>query len=1180
MPGLIATAFHLDTARLHRLLAARGWQGRFNPATLNRALDELRAGRVVALVHEPAGEAGGDCLRGVVRGSANGHYRCTIEFARDDAAAIPLRTHCTCTVQQECKHAAALLMFAGEHAPDTWPQAPTPLPPSRVREPAPTLAPALTPTFGSPFLGGRGTFGVSAIAPTPAPASDDSDDEEATDAADALVPLWDRWLQSLPAGDDDDGVSASGRRFGLLLGGDAEGRLQVAPVWLRPGRGKNIGWVDPKPLLPGENGPRPAPDAGWNADDLAALATLQPAPPLDSHGPHWSVVTSAAQERALRDLLERHPAFGERGGAPLQRGATLPLRLAWQDRADGSQVLNAGVESPEAARLLRGHSLWYVSTEGRRYGTVEGHRRVVEHVQRAPALEPERADDLRRRLSAGRGKARPRVGIIPVPHARGAIRRIDTTPVPVLTLRVVEFDLPGRHPSRGRARIGVALLQFDYDGHRVPPAPAGNVPIRVLRGDEVLDIQRDERKEERTLKRLEHENLVDAVQYAEDIGRRRHPFLADEFLLQPDQHRAPLAPEAWTGAISDLAAAGIRIEYGADFPRDDVVEIEEWYADISESGSAWFDVSLGVDLGGERVDLLPILRRLLVDPNFPMQPGKNEKPDASWRMPIDANRSIRLPLKRLRALLEPLLEWLQADNDGLRLHRTQADTLLRVGQAAGLPWRGDAALRERIEQLRQRDAAADAPPGFRAQLRPYQREGLAWLDFLADANLGGVLADDMGLGKTVQVLAHLLAEKQRGRMAQPALVIAPTSLVGNWRDEAARFAPDLRVLVVHGADRADEYERIADHDLIITTYPLLPRDRELWAAQQFSLVILDEAQAIKNARSQAAQVVREIPARRRLAMTGTPLENHLGELWAQFDAVEPGLLGNERSFSRVYRTPIEKHGDADKQQRLNRRIGALLLRRRKEDVLTDLPPKTDILRSIDLEGDQRVLYESLRLAQHARVQEVVQQRGLAQAGIVVLDALLKLRQVCCDPRLVKLAGARKVTESAKLDALLELVEVLRDEDRHVLLFSQFAEMLELIARALDERGIAFLRLTGDTPARQRTELVREFQEGRCTLFLISLKAGGVGLNLTAADTVIHYDPWWNPAVEAQATDRAHRIGQDKPVFVYKLICRGTVEEKIVALQSRKADLATAVLEGGSTQRLRFDETDLEELFGD
>jgi SNF2 family DNA or RNA helicase len=402
--------------------------------------------------------------------------------------------------------------------------------------------------------------------------------------------------------------------------------------------------------------------------------------------------------------------------------------------------------------------------------------------------------------------------------------------------------------------------------------------------------------------------------------------------------------------------------------------------------------------------------------------------------------------------------------------------------------------------------------------------------------------------------------------------------MGNWQAEALRFAPQLRTLLLHGSDRADRYDQIAHHDLILTTYPLLSRDRERLLAHQFQLLVLDEAQAVKNARSQAAQVVRELRASRRLAMTGTPLENHLGELWAQFDAIEPGLLGSEREFAKFYRTPIEKHGDAERQRRLNRRIGPLLLRRRKDEVLKDLPPKTEIVRTLELDGTQRELYESLRLAQHQRVREAIATRGLAQSGIVVLDALLKLRQACCDPRLVKLPAARKVKQSAKLEALLELLETLLDEGRRVLLFSQFTAMLDLIEPALAKRRMTHLRLDGDTPARARAGLIQRFQKGEAKLFLISLKAGGVGLNLTAADTVVHYDPWWNPAVENQASDRAHRIGQDKAVFVYKLICSGTVEEKILALQQRKADLAQAVLEGGRSTRARFVEADLAELF--
>ncbi|MEO7430935.1 MAG: DEAD/DEAH box helicase, partial [Dokdonella sp.] len=507
-----------------------------------------------------------------------------------------------------------------------------------------------------------------------------------------------------------------------------------------------------------------------------------------------------------------------------------------------------------------------------------------------------------------------------------------------------------------------------------------------------------------------------------------------------------------------------------------------------------------------------------------------------------------------------------------------AEVLDQLSHSMDKPWLGGERLRAELERLRQPREPAVEPEGFRATLRGYQRDGLAWLAFLSDAGLGGILADDMGLGKTVQVLAHLLAEKLRGRLDKPALVIAPTSLVANWHGEAQRFAPDLDVLVVHGPERGGLHGEIPQHDLIITTYPLLLRDRDALVEHEYSVLVLDEAQAIKNAKSQAAKVVRELRARQRIAMTGTPLENHLGELWAEFDAVEPGLLGDEKRFTRFFRTPIEKHGDDEKRERLKRRIAPLLLRRRKEEVLKELPPKTEIVRRIEIEGDQRELYETLRLAQHERVLEEVRRSGLAQSGIIVLDALLKLRQACCDPRLVKLDGARHVKQSAKLDYLLDMLGSLVDEGRRVLVFSQFAEMLALIAKALAARALPYQSLTGDTPGTMRAALVDRFQAGDVPIFLISLKAGGVGLNLTAADTVIHYDPWWNPAVEAQATDRAHRIGQDKPVFVYKLICASTVEEKIQALQQRKADLARAVLDGGGTQTAKFEESDLADLF--
>jgi SNF2 family DNA or RNA helicase len=340
------------------------------------------------------------------------------------------------------------------------------------------------------------------------------------------------------------------------------------------------------------------------------------------------------------------------------------------------------------------------------------------------------------------------------------------------------------------------------------------------------------------------------------------------------------------------------------------------------------------------------------------------------------------------------------------------------------------------------------------------------------------------------------------------------------------------------------------------------RDREVLLAQDYHLLVMDEAQFIKNPKAQAHQVARQLKARHRLSLTGTPLENHLGELWAQFDFLMPGLLGRAQQFAKLYRTPIEKAGDEEVRHRLVDRVRPFLLRRTKEQVLKDLPPRTEIVRWVELEGSQRDIYESLRVVFDKKLRQVLAQQGAGRSQIMILDALLKLRQVCCDPRLVKLPTTEALVKkgtvpSAKLDTLMDMLEELLDEGRRVLLFSQFTSMLVLIEEALKAKNIAYVKLTGQTTDRETP--IRHFQEGRVPLFLISLKAGGTGLNLTAADTVIHYDPWWNPAVEEQATARAHRIGQDKSVFVYKLLTQGTVEEKILALQNRKRGMADQLM---------------------
>jgi SNF2 family DNA or RNA helicase len=414
-------------------------------------------------------------------------------------------------------------------------------------------------------------------------------------------------------------------------------------------------------------------------------------------------------------------------------------------------------------------------------------------------------------------------------------------------------------------------------------------------------------------------------------------------------------------------------------------------------------------------------------------------------------------------------------------------------------------------------------------------------------------------------------------------VVAPTSLMPNWRAEAASFAPDLKVLVQHGANRKESFDAIASHDLVLTTYALLARDTDILAARDWHMVIADEAQFVKNPATAASKALRLLKSRHRLALTGTPLENHLGELWALFDFVSPGFLGNAKAFTKSWRTPIEKRGDRERQKLLARRVRPFLLRRTKAEVAGDLPPKTEIVEQVAFGDQQRALYDGIRLAMHKKLRDAIAAKGLRRSRIELLDALLKLRQACCDPRLVKTANrvtgkpAHGRAGSAKLERLMEMLPALIDEGRRILLFSQFTSMLDLIQAELATAQIPFVLLTGDTT--DRATPVRRFQAGEVPLFLISLRAGGTGLNLTAADTVIHYDPWWNPAVEAQATDRAHRIGQDKPVFVHKLMALDTIEVKMDELKARKQSLADGLFDADSGGALDISEDDVEFLLG-
>lgn len=470
------------------------------------------------------------------------------------------------------------------------------------------------------------------------------------------------------------------------------------------------------------------------------------------------------------------------------------------------------------------------------------------------------------------------------------------------------------------------------------------------------------------------------------------------------------------------------------------------------------------------------------------------------------------------------------------------------------------------------------PRSLRATLRPYQKEGFNWLVFLHEINSGGILADDMGLGKTVQAIALLTWAKGKYKR-KLNLVVAPTSVVPNWEREINKFAPSLTTVVWQGPNRQQRKADLQKADVMITSYALLRRDEELLHELDLRYVILDEAQHIKNPMSHTARAAKKLKSERRLALTGTPIENRLSELWSIFDFVSPGLLGQLKTFEERIARPIDR-GDMDTAQRLRATIKPFVMRRVKRDVAQDLPEKIEQDMIVPLAEEQAKLYKQVLRQVRRSVLSEVQKQGVSRAQIQILVALTRLRQVACDPRLMKLPDTDfTADESGKLGALREIISEAIDGGHRVLVFSQFVEMLNHIRAALDEDDVEYEYLDGST--RDRIERVDRFNEDETVpVFLISLKAGGTGLNLTGADTVVHFDPWWNPAVEDQATDRAHRIGQTKNVNVYKLIAEGTVEEKILQLSAKKRELVSNVLSTEGSPLKGLTKADVENLFSE
>lgn len=834
---------------------------------------------------------------------------------------------------------------------------------------------------------------------------------------------------------------------------------------------------------------------------------------------------------ALESILQSGRCFLQSVQAPIERGPSLPLQLNWQQASDQRQ-LQVSIEGLDKWQLIDTTPPMYLDAKQRRIGLIETQLggEQLQHLLHMPAVP----DDELAHVWFSMQQALESTAI-PAPDDI-EIKQIHQDPVAKLILTM--------QPD-GRGKSGpVAKLIFGYGPLELNPAQSEQDHIsHHCQGQQHYAIERN-----LVLEQTAQQQLSECQLY---------PLKPNS--TEPVQCFSVIddTPQSWLGFIEQdipwLQQQGWQVRQSQSFDLGIIDADTELEVTSDEPG--WFSLDMTVQVNQEAVPILPLVQQWL------HQHGEPDSEAILW-LPLPDGKTLRLSAEQLQPLFSTLLEFMQQGDEQKKLrlpiHRSQ---LLQQLPEQHITFTSADHIRHLSERLQNFSGIepVPVPEGLQAELRPYQQQGLNWLQFLQHYGFGGILADDMGLGKTLQTLAFLLHQKQIKPDGFSAMVICPTSLIGNWQQETQRFTPALKVLVIHGQQRSKELVELDTADLIITTYPLVARDMKHYQARPFSHIILDEAQQIKNSRSQTTAAIRKLRANFKLCLSGTPLENHLGELKSLFDFALPGLLGTDAFFRNQFKKPIEREQQSSRAVELRQRVAPFMLRRTKSQVMSELPDKVEIEQLLELDQDQRQLYDSIRLSMESRIRQLFAEKGMAKSQIEFLDALLKLRQVCCDARLVKLESAQKVQTSAKLIWLQENLPEMIEEGRKIILFSQFTSMLALIEEAIQQLGIPYAKLTGQTKKRQQQ--IDAFQQGDVPLFLVSLKAGGTGLNLTAADTVIHYDPWWNPAVMQQATDRAHRIGQDKRVFVYKLIAKDTVEQKIQVLQQQKQALADTLFSG-------------------
>jgi superfamily II DNA or RNA helicase len=945
------------------------------------------------------------------------------------------------------------------------------------------------------------------------------------------LPAWryalgtlDETLARLEAarGDRPPGTAAE-ERLAYRVTADADGALNVEPLLQKRGRGgtfskgARLEWFH----LPDRPGLTDADRRAFAAyDDRFAR-----------RGGGWGGPLSAAQVFGILRALIDHPAVfldGARGGPPI--GGRLDirtgrLRLRFAGAADGGlaprfELLGVTLLAPEVAQVLRDdrHLIHLHLPEG-------GGAQVL--------------------LAQVTAEAAALVRALAVAPARFPPEAHDALAVRLESLQeTVDIEFPSQWtrtiaPADGRLIARLELLASGAVQVRLAVRPVKLGPVFAPGEGPALVLEGQGR--DRHGARRDHQ-----------AEREAGHALAERLALRGGQEIGPWCWRVGEGdpalhLVATLQALGeaVRVEWADELRLLSLGTVgrEQMRMKVADRHD-WFGVEGGAQVpGGGEVTLAALFAAIREERRYVAVGARGF---------VRIEESLRQALARAEAAMFETRGALQLPAVASAALVGLVDDEAQIEASAAF-----SALRRRMRQADQAVAEPPAlPPALEAALRPYQKAGVAWLARLAHWQAGAVLADEMGLGKTVQTLAVLALRAPGG----PALVVAPTSVAPNWIAEAARFTPSLRVRSYRGPGRQAGLRDLGPGDVVVTSYALATQDADALAAIAFETLVLDEAHAVKNATTERSKALRALNGRWRIGLTGTPIENHLGELWSLMRVISPGLLGSWEQFRARYAVPIEKFGDDARRRALAALLRPFLLRRTKAEVARELPPRTELVRLVRLSPEEEALYQQLR---QATLDEVAQakkdrDRDARDLRFVLLAALTRLRQLCCHPRLVY---PRTQAGSAKAGVLLQLLGELREADHKVLVFSQFRSFLELLAPRLRQHGFRVLVLDGTTAAEARQQRIAAFQQGQADVFLISLKAGGVGLNLTAADTVIHLDPWWNPAVEDQATARAHRIGQHKPVTAVRLVARGTIEEAVLGLHAAKRTLAAGVLEG-------------------